>query len=219
MSGDELVHVVREAADEPAGALVLLHGRGADERDLAPILDVLDPHRRLVGLTPGGPLNLPPGGRHWYAVAQVGYPDRDTFHATLPRLTGFLDGWLAERGIDWERTVIGGFSQGTVMSYATALGPGRPSPAGILALSGFIPTVEGWEPELGRHRGLPVAITHGARDQVISVQLGRDARDRLAAAGLDVAYQESEAAHHVDPRTIPALTAWLDDRVRAFGTV
>ena len=210
---DELVHVVREAAGAPAGALILLHGRGADERDLAPILDVLDPQRRLVGVTPGGPLHLPPGGRHWYALAQVGYPDRDTFHATLPRLTGFLDGWLAERGLGWERTVIGGFSQGTVMSYATALGPGRPSPAGILALSGFIPTVEGWEPELEGRRGLPVAIAHGARDPVISVQFGREARDRLTAAGLDVAYQESEAAHHVDPRMIPALATWVGDRL------
>ena len=50
------------AAGEPEGALVLLHGRGADEHDLFPLLDLLDPERRLLGITPGGPLALPPGG-------------------------------------------------------------------------------------------------------------------------------------------------------------
>lgn len=209
---DGLVHLVRESTGDPAGALVLLHGRGADERDLGPVLDVLDPQRRLVGVTPGGPLRLAPGGRHWYAVTRVGYPDHDTFQAAHGELTGFLDDWLAGRDIPWERTVIGGFSQGAVMSYAVGLGPGRPLPAGILAMSGFIPTVEGWDPELEPRRGLAVAIAHGARDPVIPVGFGRDARERLQAGGLSVDYHESEAAHHIDPRTLPALTRWLGER-------
>jgi phospholipase/carboxylesterase len=214
---DELVHRVRDAGGEPQGAFVLLHGRGADERDLVPLFDVLDPQRRLVGLTPGGPLPGPGGGRWWYEVPRVGFPDPATFHSTYPRLTGFLDGWLAQRGIGWERTVIGGFSMGCVMSYATALGPDRPSPAGVLAMSGFIPTVEGWEAELDTRTGLPVFITHGARDPVISVQFARDARARLQAAGLDVAYHEHEGAHTIDPRTIPLMAQWLAARVAAFA--
>ena len=52
----ELVHRIRPAAGEPEGALVLLHGRGADEHDLLPLLEALDPERRLVGVTPRGPL-------------------------------------------------------------------------------------------------------------------------------------------------------------------
>ena len=74
-----LDHLVRPAAGEPEGALVLLHGRGVTEHDLFPLLDLLDPDRRLVGYAPGGPLALPPGGRHWYVVPRVGYPDPDTF--------------------------------------------------------------------------------------------------------------------------------------------
>ena len=57
-----LEHVVRPAADEPAGALILLHGRGTNEYDLAPLADVLDPERRLLAVTPRAPLVLPPGG-------------------------------------------------------------------------------------------------------------------------------------------------------------
>jgi phospholipase/carboxylesterase len=213
VSAPELVHVVREAAGTPEGALVLLHGRGADEHDLGPVLDVLDPDRRLVGLTPGAPLTPPQGGRWWYHVPRVGHPDPESFHAAYAALTGFLDGWLAGRGIGWDRTVLGGFSMGSVMSYAVGLGPGRPSPAGILAMSGFIPTVDGWEPDLGTRRGLPVFITHGARDPVISVEFARAARDLLEGAGLAVEYHETEAAHHIDPRVVPRMREWVAERV------
>jgi len=217
---EPLVHVVREAAGQPQGALVLLHGRGADEHDLGPVLDALDPERRLVGLTPGAPLQIgphPPGGRWWYQVPRVGYPDAATFQASYAQLTGFLDGWLAERAIDWAQTVIGGFSMGCVMSYATALGSGRPSPAGILAMSGFIPTVEGWEAELQSRAGLEVFITHGAADPVISVEFARVAKARLEPAGLAVEYHEHGGGHHLDPRTLPLMTDWVARRVAAFG--
>ena len=199
----------RPAAGDPEGALVLFHGRGADEHDLFPLLDMLDPERRLLGATARGPLSLPPGGAHWYAVHRVGYPDPETFHATYPQVADWLDGLLGEHGIAPERTVLGGFSQGSVMSYALGLGAGRPRPAGIMALSGFIPEVEGFELDLGKAAGLPVAIGHGTNDPVISVEFGRDARERLVNAGADVLYRESPMAHTIDPRFLAELPAWL----------
>ena len=219
MSFEPLVHVVREAAGEPAGALVLLHGRGADEHDLRSVLDVLDPERRLVGLTPGAPLPGPggSGGRWWYMVPRVGYPDPTTFAASYAQLTAFLDGWLQDREIPWQRTLIGGFSMGCVMSYATGLGPRRPAPAGVLAMSGFIPTVEGWEAEPETRADLPVFVTHGAQDPIISVQFARDARRRLEAAGLAVEYHEHAGGHHLDPRTLPRMTEWVGERVGRFA--
>ena len=214
---EQLVHVVRESAGEPGGALILLHGRGADEHDLHPLLDVLDPDRRLVGLTPGGPLPGHGGyGRWWYRVPRVGFPDPATFSAGYARLTGFLDGWLEARSIGWERTIVGGFSMGCVMSYAVGLGPQRPSPAGILALSGFIPTVDGWEPELSSRRGLPVFIAHGSRDPVISVEFARDARARLEPGRLDVDYHEHGGGHEIDARTVPSMASWVQARVASF---
>ncbi len=204
---DELVHLLREPAGEPEGALVLNHGRGSDERDLFDLLDVLDPERRLLGVTTGAPLtNVPPGGRHWYLVPRVGYPDPATFASSYELLTGFVDDLLAERGIGWERTVIGGFSMGAVMSYAVALGPGRPSPAATLAFSGFIPRVEGWKPELDGRAGSPVLIHHGRNDPVISVDFARSARAMLEGAGLEVTYLETDAAHWLPPEAVtPAI--------------
>src|SRR3954451_16665500 len=141
MALDTLVHRIRPAAGDPGGALVLFHGRATSEDDLFPLLDELDPERRLLCATPRGTLSLPPGGAHWYSVRQIGYPDPETFHATYPVVEGWLDDLLAEHGIPPDQTLIGGSSQGTVMSYALGLGAGRPTPAGIFALSGFIPPV------------------------------------------------------------------------------
>jgi phospholipase/carboxylesterase len=204
----------RPAAANPEGALVLLHGRGADERDLFPLLDMLDPERRMLGATARGPLSLPPGGAHWYVVRRVGYPDPDTFHPTFAELSSWLDAMLAEQGIPPERTVLGGFSQGSVMSYALGLGPGRPRPAGIMALSGFLPTVEGFELDLAKARDLPVAIGHGTHDPVISVDFGRDAHDRLSAAGARVTYRESPMPHTIDPGFIRDLQeGWLPETI------
>jgi phospholipase/carboxylesterase len=198
----ELVRLERPAAGEPEGALVLLHGRGADEHDLFAFLDLLDPRRRLLGITPGGPLHLPPGGRHWYVVERVGFPDPDTFAASYALLQEELD-------VPWERTIVGGFSQGAVMAYSLGLGAGRPTPAGIVAISGFVPTVDGWRADVARP-GLPIWIAHGRRDPIIAVEFARAARDSLQGAGPAVEYHESDAAHHVDPRSLAALPGWVD---------
>ena len=204
-----LTHRERPAAGAPAGALVLLHGRGADEHDLFGLLDMLDPERRLLGVTARGPLSLPPGGAHWYAVKRVGYPDPDTFWPTWELLTGWVDALLADHGIAPARTVFGGFSQGTVMSYALSLGPERPRPAGIMALSGFMPTVDGFALDVERAAGLPVAIGHGTQDPVIAVDFARSARERLEAAGADLTYRESPMGHQIDPAFLAELPAWV----------
>ena len=214
MSFDLLSSRLRPADGDPAGVLVLLHGRGADEHDLFPLLDVLDPERRLAGVCPRGPLSLPPGGAHWYAVREIGYPDPVTFGPTYERASAWLDALSQATGVPIERTVVGGFSQGSVMSYALGLGRGRPSPAGIIALSGFVPTVEGFELDLERP-GLRVAIGHGAQDPVIDVEWGRRAREQLEAAGLDVTYRESPMGHSIDPRFLAELQGWVTDVVAA----
>ena len=216
-AGEPLVHRLRPAASEPEAALVLFHGRGTSEDDLYPLLDALDPERRLVGVTPRGPLSLPPGGAHWYVVRRVGYPDPGTFFTTLDLAAAFVDGLPGATGVPLERTIFGGFSQGAVMAYALALGRGRRRPAGILAMSGFIPTVDGFELDLERLDGYPVAITHGALDPIIAVGFGRDARDRLAAAGADVTYLEAPVDHGVAPAWLDELSGWLRERSRPEG--
>lgn len=205
-----LDYLERLAADDPEGLLVLHHGRGTDERDLLGLADALDPDRRLRVLTPRAPLQLPGSpGYHWYLVQRVGYPDPDSFRAARAALAGLHDELWEATGIGPERTVLGGFSMGAVMSYAMALGADRPAVAGILAFSGFVPTVEGWQPALDDRRSTRAFIAHGRADPVIGVEFGRAARERLADGGLDVAYHESDVAHQIDPGSLAPAVDWL----------
>jgi phospholipase/carboxylesterase len=206
-----LTHRVREPAGAPQGALVLLHGRGTDEHDLLPLADALDPQRRLVAVTPRGPLTLPgQPGAHWYVVPRVGFPDEQTFAATYARLAAWLDALPDAFGVPWSRTVLGGFSQGAAMSFALGLGSDRQAPAGILALSGFLPQVPGYEPVLAGREAFPIAVGHGAADPVIPVTFAHAARERLLAAGADVLYRETPGMPHtIDPGFVPALRDWL----------
>jgi phospholipase/carboxylesterase len=210
-----LIFRERPAAGAPEGLLVLHHGRGTDEHDLLGLADVLDPERRLHVVTPRAPLKLLDWpGYHWYRVPRVGYPDPGTFQAAFRALAELHDELWERTGTSPERTVLGGFSMGTVMSYALGLGADRPAPAGILALSGFVPTVEGWEPELESRTRTRVLIAHGRADPVIEVSFAREARRLLEAGGLEVDYRESEAAHNIDPADLPRVLQWLDEVTR-----
>jgi phospholipase/carboxylesterase len=208
---DLLTHEIRQANGEPQGGLVLHHGRGTDRHDLLPLIDALDPEGKLVGVTPQAPLQLPPGGWHWYLVPRVGYPDPETFWESFSLLERFHDALPQALGVPWERTILGGFSMGAVMSYALGLSQSRPPPAGIIALSGFIPTIEGYSPHLEDRSDLPVAIGHGTEDPIISVEFARAARQTLEAAGLPVLYRETPMGHSVDPGFLPQLQGWIGD--------
>lgn len=195
----------------PDGALVLLHGRGTSEQDLVGLFDHLDPEGRLVCAAPRAPLQFAgQPGNHWYMVERVGFPDPETFAASQSKLGEWLTALAVSTGVPIERTALGGFSQGTVMSYALGLGSGRPRPAGILALSGFIPQVEGWEDDLAPRAGMPVLISHGEADPVIGVEFARAARDLLVPGGLDVTYREAPIGHSIDGPTIDAARDWLE---------
>ena len=207
----ELVYRERPAAAEPEALLVLHHGRGADENDLLPLADALDAERRLHVVTPRAPLELPGWlGYHWYVVPRVGYPDPETFHAAYRALAAFHDGLQERTGVPPESTVLGGFSMGTVMSYALGLGADRPAPAGILAFSGFVPVVEGWEPSFAGRERTRAFIAHGRADPIMEVGFAHRARALLEGAGRDVEYHESDVAHQIDPGHVRAAATWLD---------
>jgi phospholipase/carboxylesterase len=205
----------RPADGEAQGLLVLHHGRGTSELDLLPLADVLDGERRLHVVAPRAPLQLPGSpGYHWYTVPRVGYPDPETFAAAYGSLADLHDALWLSTGIAPTQTVLGGFSMGTVMSYALALGADRPAPAGILAFSGFIPTVENWRPDLTDRTSTRVFIAHGRQDPVISVELAQQARALLEPAGFAVDYRESDVGHSIDPDDLLRAQRWLQQTIQ-----
>jgi phospholipase/carboxylesterase len=207
---EALVYAERPAARDAEGLLVLHHGRGTDERDLLGLADALDPRRRLHVVSPRGPLQLPGSpGYHWYRVPRVGHPDHDTFQAARRALADLHDGLWAETGIEPARTVFGGFSMGSVMSYAMALSGDRPPVAAILAFSGFVPIVEDWQPQLEDRSETRAFIAHGKGDPIMEIGFARRARELLEAGGLEVTYRESDVGHQIDPRDVPLAAEWL----------
>ena len=200
-----MISLRREAEGEAAGALVLFHGRGTSEHDLYPLLDLLDPDRRLVGLTPRGPRTfdyMP--GCHWYRLGGIPTPDPETFASTFAEVSA----WLDELPFPADKIVLGGFSQGAVMAYALGLGEARPAPAALVCLSGFLPQVPGFRLDLERELP-PVAIGHGTYDDVIPVEFGREARSTLEAAGAEVLYREAPMAHTIEPAFLPPVAALI----------
>src|SRR5262249_48349547 len=126
-----LAFAERPSAGPPEGLLVLHHGRGTDEQDLMRLADLLDPAQRLYIAGPRAPPAVPGSpGYHWYLVPRVGYPDPETFAAARSALSEFHDALWERTGVGPDRTVLGGFSMGCVMSYATGLDAQRPAPAG-----------------------------------------------------------------------------------------
>ncbi len=201
----------RPASGQAEGLLALHHGRGSDENDLIGLADALDPGRRFHVVAPGGPLTLPGWpGRHWYAVPRVGFPDPDTFWGAHDALAKFHDAAWNRTGLTPQQTILGGFSMGTVMSYALGLSADRPPPAGILAFSGFVPTVEGWEPSTSDRRDLRTFIAHGRADPVMDVSFARAAGDLLEGAGLAVDYHEFDSGHNIDPAAVPLAQTWIE---------
>ena len=126
-------------------------------------------------------------------------PDPETFHATFAPAAAFLDALP----VPIDRVVLGGFSQGSVMSYALGLGQGRPRPAAIIALSGFVPRVPGFSLDLDGLDGYPIAIAHGSCDPVIPVGFGQEARDLLDDSGRGRPLPRDAGAAHDRSRDHP----------------
>ncbi len=200
---------------ESYALLVLLHGRGADAHDLLPLANELGRDDLLV-VSPQAPYALPGPfgiGYAWYDMHDIGDPDPVTFEPSLTRLREFLDAVVAGYPVDADRVFLLGFSQGAVMSLATASTDSRRL-AGVVALSGYLPESVERAPG-GNLDDLPVFIGHGNVDPLIPVTEGHNARDVLIAKGADVTYREYSVAHRIAPEELDDVREWLATRIDA----
>ena len=145
----------REPAGEPEGLLVLHHGRGADELDLLALADVLDPRHRLHVVTPRAPLQLAGFARAttgtWCPVSAIPTPTASPQLATA--LAALHEELWHRTGLDAGADRPGGLLDGHRDELRARPRGRRPRPAGVLAFSGFLPTVADWTPDLpGRAR-------------------------------------------------------------------
>lgn len=205
MATSLVTNVVR-GRQEPDRLLLLVHGKGADEHDLAPLVPVLDPESRFLAVLPRAPHRFM-GGWQWYETDGMprGGPE---LLASVDAVDDLLDSACAEHGFDRAQAIVAGFSQGCALTLALGLRrSGRPRPAGLLAMSGFLPEREGLEYDFAG--APPVLVQHGVLDPLISVRYGRRTVARLGAEGVPVVYREYAMGHHVAEESMHDARHWV----------
>jgi phospholipase/carboxylesterase len=200
------VNRVVRGRQEPDRLLLLIHGKGADNRDLEPLIPLLDPEGRFLTVLPRAPLPFM-GGWQWYETDGIprGGPQ---LIPSVDALDDLLDSACAEHGFDRSQAIVAGFSQGCAVALALGLRRSdRPRPAGLLGMSGFLPEREGLAYDFGS--APPVFVQHGAADPTIPAVYGRRTAARLAAEGVPVVYREYPMAHQVTEDSIHEAMVWL----------
>ena len=203
-----LTHLERPARGEPEGLLVLLHGRGADEHDLFPLLDVLDPERRLLGVTPrGAARRCRRAARTGTRCYRLGYPGaRRRSSPTYPQLVEWLDGLGFPRRADGARRVLAG-RRDDVRARARRgpAAPGRADRALVVHADGARRSSSTWRSRCRRSRS-----GTGRYDEVIGVEWGRaGARPADARPAPTSSTASTPMGHSIDPAFLDEIARWL----------
>jgi len=206
-----LVHNI-VGTPQAARVLLLVHGLGADERDLGGLLPYLDPEGRFLTVLPRGPVAAPPGFA-WYGIDGVTSDARQadaTFLDSLQQLDDLLDAVCAEHDKVRGEAVVGGFSQGAALAVALGLRQSdRAHPAGVLAMSGYLPDVDGVVYDWDAAKDIPVLVQHGTEDPLLPVDRGRALAAELVEHGVPTVYGEYPIAHQVAVESVQQGHQWL----------
>jgi len=206
-------------------AIILLHGFGAPGDDLVPLADVMRAPAGTRWMFPEGPLSLNMGfgdSRAWWMIdmarleadraagrlrdlsAEVppGLPQArealERFLTTLPRLMP----------INYKKTVIGGFSQGAMLSCDVVMRSAFPF-AGLIQLSGSLLANQDWRPSVGKRAGLPVFQSHGTQDPILPYVMAERLRDELTHAGLSVEWYSFRGGHEIPEPVLNRLSGFI----------
>ncbi len=202
---DHVVQSPRVQGATPFPALLLLHGRGANELDLLPLAEELDP--RLFVISVRAPIPFFEGFA-WYQIGNVGDPEPASFDASLAALQQFVSELSTAYPIDPSRIYALGFSQGAVMAGSLLLT--RPElVAGTIMLSGYLPIDRIQPVDETRLAHRPVFVAHGTADPLIPIAWGRQVRDFFSRVGVDLTYREYPIAHYIGAEEIQDVAHWL----------
>jgi phospholipase/carboxylesterase len=222
-AGSKLLVRVAGGTDREGGGdgplVVLLHGFGAPGNDLVPLYRQLDVPHEVRFAFPEAPIDLSrdlgpayAGGRAWWLIdpRTLGQPgDRsnvvpDGLVEARSALTAALDELGTSLGAATERTILGGFSQGAMLSLDVLLHAEHRF-AGLVQMSGTLIALPEWQPRLGAVRGLPVLQSHGRGDPLLPFAAAERLRDLLRAAGADLDWVEFSGGHTITNGVVARL--------------
>lgn len=221
--------IVRNTSESNGLCLVLLHGFGAPGDDLAGLAD-------MIPVPPGTTLVFPEalhdlselagpmygGARAWWmidmerlevaintgAIRDLPNEIPDGLTEAREAMIAFLDALEKDEGISLDRLVLGGFSQGAMLSMDVALCTQR-KVSGLALLSGSYIAEREWKPRMSARAGTPVFQSHGASDPILPFAIAEQLRDALSSAGLHVEFHRFAGGHGIPPNIMAALGRWL----------
>ena len=211
-----------DTAPNPTAAIIILHGLGADGNDFVPVAQELDlasvgPVRFVFPHGPMRPVTINGGYvmRAWYDIlgTELGPGGaRSEDEAGLRASQALVDGLIANertRGINANRIVLAGFSQGCAMTFMAGLRyPERL--AGLLGMSGYLPLAASAATERSAaNAGVPIFQAHGRADPVIALDRATASRDALLALGYPVEWHDYPMPHSVCAQEIVDMNRWL----------
>ena len=192
-------------------AVVLLHGFGSNMNDLKGLCPAIE-RERYIYLCPNAPIPVQIGpGKVGYAWTPTG-PDRtpEDDEKAEDMLNAFLEGAVAELHLDAERMVLGGFSQGGMMTYTLGLtNPG--TFRGLFALSSRVSDAEDLRERLPMDRDQAIFVAHGTSDSMISVEDARRTVQFLKDEGYRPDYKEYAMGHEINQDVLDDLVIWVHD--------
>lgn len=205
--------------------VIILHGFGAPGDDLVSLADVLDVPTGTRWMFPEAPLSLSMGfgdSRAWWMIDMARIQaDRAAgrvrdMSMEIPkglalaraRLVAFLKELPRHVPMDYKKTVIGGFSQGAMLTCDAALHTDYPL-AGLVQLSGNLLAQPVWAPLMPKRNGLPVFQSHGMQDEILPYVGGERLRDALSKSGLTVDWHSFRGGHEIPESVLRALGVFL----------
>ncbi len=191
--------------------LLLVHGYGADERDLAGLLPYVDQSERFATVLPRGPHNAP--GSPGFAWYQFHDPDAiaAAFAQSLDALDDLLEEQCAQLGFARSQAVVAGFSQGAGLVLALGLRRGnRDRPAAVVAMSPAVPDFALLDIDPDIAGTVPVIIQHGSQDPMIPIKSARATARFLSNLGIPVVFREYAMQHNVTLDSMRDTVAWID---------
>jgi thioredoxin 1 len=194
--------------ERAARLLVLMHGIGSNENDLAGLAPHIDPDGNFVTVCPRGPYAYGPG----FAWFRMEAPEtaRSTMGSSLDAVDDAIEAALTEHDLKREEMIVGGFSMGAAMSLAFTFRPSeRPRPAGDLVMSGFLPgeavDMLDWHGTLP-----PVLMQHGTHDPVVPIERARETSRVMKEHDVPLVFREYPMEHNVTPDSVRDAKDWLD---------
>jgi len=191
--------------------VILLHGRGADEDDLAGLSSFLDPGLLLLSVRAPYPF-ASGGGYTWYDMGIDGIADPVMFRESYDRLNTFVTDALHGYPVDPRRLFLLGFSMGTMMAFSLALTAPRHF-RGVIANSGYVPEKTGLDLKWNELSGTSFFIAHGTHDPVIPVALGRRTRDLFQKSNASWVYREYPMGHEISSENLVDSANWMRELI------